>query len=406
MIETNKMRLKKKQKEKNWVISAKIAIFLSLIAFLSSRSQELYWVSYILSPIILWGNNIPKIKNNHPMIIGMAKRYSLFIGIVVFTAIISKYDMKIPLSRAIMMISILFFICLSLADVLSKEKLIAMLDGIIVFGLIFAIYLFTQSFNGFVFLLSEFTEDIIGNRNTVGNIFFMCFVASVLKSYLGENKYIFFSLSIFFLLCAFFSTSLKCIVTSSLIFVYYLFYIRKQLSSWLWIPMIAIIIFLLPAAQVVIQRSMDSSLEIQQIFDRFNILIGNTEAATVQYMFMDDREELIRLTWNIFIDNPIFGIGLENSRLINPTYSHNTYVEILAGGGTVLFISFITFIIYELMYLMKKKISILLILIFGCIIYISNALRIYDNIFYVFLLYILVLSKAYINFKITSDNNA
>lgn len=66
------------------------------------------------------------------------------------------------------------------------------------------------------------------------------------------------------------------------------------------------------------------------------------------------RSEMLRVGWKIFLDNPIFGIGIDGyrfnvqqySNLLTTHYAHNTYVEILTGMGLFGFLIFISLLLY------------------------------------------------------------
>ena len=47
----------------------------------------------------------------------------------------------------------------------------------------------------------------------------------------------------------------------------------------------------------------------------------------------------------MFYNNPVFGIGLENSRLFLSTYTHNHFIELLASLGVFGFILFNLFLL-------------------------------------------------------------
>lgn len=57
------------------------------------------------------------------------------------------------------------------------------------------------------------------------------------------------------------------------------------------------------------------------------------------------RKNLISEGMELFYNNPLLGIGLENSRLVLSTYTHNHYVELLAGLGIFGFCIFNLFLI-------------------------------------------------------------
>lgn len=69
------------------------------------------------------------------------------------------------------------------------------------------------------------------------------------------------------------------------------------------------------------------------------------------------RALMIQSAMNVFYDNPIFGVGLDNFRFFNAvrlTYSHNNFVEIAANLGIIGFISYYWIFVYIILDYLKK----------------------------------------------------
>ena len=223
--------------------------------------------------------------------------------------------------------------------------------------------------------------NIIGNKNFAGNNLFVGFIAALLLVDLKRSNLSLVAL-VYIYVCILFTLSLKIIVVSTFLLIAYLFVNTKN--------KIRFILLLLPLVLLISNVEYLASDEFQYIFNKFLIVSGQGQYATESVTDTGVRKELMDKTMHIFYSHPIFGIGLENNRNILETYSHNTYVELLAGGGVVLFISYIFFFISAFVYLFKKRRNTIIpFVIFVGIIYISNALRIYDNL-YVFLIFLLV----------------
>ena len=62
------------------------------------------------------------------------------------------------------------------------------------------------------------------------------------------------------------------------------------------------------------------------------------------------RFEMYSVSWQLFFNNPLFGVGLGNwhefSGFDNHLYPHNVLLEILAEGGLFLFLVFFTTFVY------------------------------------------------------------
>lgn len=70
------------------------------------------------------------------------------------------------------------------------------------------------------------------------------------------------------------------------------------------------------------------------------------------------RALMIQSAMNVFYDNPIFGVGLDNFRFFNAvrlTYSHNNFVEIAANLGIIGFISYYWIFVYIILDYLKKR---------------------------------------------------
>lgn len=142
------------------------------------------------------------------------------------------------------------------------------------------------------------------------------------------------------------------------------------------------------------------------VLDRMQGLFGLITGKGEIDLSAKRRGDLINLGLNIFINNPILGIGIGNPHIIvnryfdKDYYLHNNYVELLAGGGIVGFLIYYSMHFYLLYSFLKRskmnyygdKIIIILILLqlimdFGVVSY-------YDKITYIYLmLYFLQLEK-------------
>lgn len=69
------------------------------------------------------------------------------------------------------------------------------------------------------------------------------------------------------------------------------------------------------------------------------------------------RSMMIQEAWNVFKENPITGIGLENFRMYSSfsTYSHNNYMEILVSTGILGFIIYYSLPVLILLYAIYRK---------------------------------------------------
>lgn len=377
-------------------ITIKFFIYFIGLNFLNRINSITSWTVFIVFPLILWGRNINlRFPKQMSVIKLMLQHYLIFAAMIVFTAFFSQYGFITPFTRFVTICLLAMAISLSFVELDSREKVIMMLDGAIAVIFIVSIYLFVFFFNGFVFVLN-LDDESWGNRNTAGNVLLLGFIFSVLRSNISGKKWLFWTLSSYFLLCLIFATSMKNLVVSGVIYFYYIFCLRKTIPNNFKVLFIVLLLLSTSAITIAFNEILSSSEDMQRVVDRLLIFTGNSDYATHSYDFYGQREGLMKQTIALFYDNPILGTGLENSRLLYGTYSHNTYIELLAGGGIVLIIPFLFFLGAEFIYLIKKdNYSSYLLIIFLCVFYVSNANRIYDSPEHIFILFTLALCKPY-----------
>ena len=150
------------------------------------------------------------------------------------------------------------------------------------------------------------------------------------------------------------------------------------------------LVLMLPIFKVAAER-MDSM---------FNGLlgIGETDSSTRKRM------EFIRIGWELFLENPFLGIGMDNAhyhmyqQLGTDVYTHNNYVEILSGGGFVGFLLYYLKYIFLLVSLLKAKLKnhrhsiavitlliILLVMDWGAVSYYSKQTYFYLMVYFIHL---------------------
>ena len=377
-------------------ITIRFFIYFIGLNFLNRINSLTSWTVLIFFPLILWGRNCnSRFPKQMSIIKVMLKHYMIFAAMIIFTALFSQYGFIIPFTRFVSICLLAMAISLSFVELDSREKVVMMLDGVIAVIFLVSIYLFVFFFNGYVFVL-DLDEENWGNRNTAGNVLLLGFIISVIRSNISGKKWIFWLLSSYFMLCLIFSTSMKNMVVSAILYFYYIFYLRNTIPYKVKLLSFVLLIFSVSSITFAFNEILSSSEEMQMVVDRLLILSGNSDSATHYYDFYGQREELMKQTITLFYNNPILGTGLENSRLLYGTYSHNTYIEILAGGGIILIIPFLFFLGEEFIYLIRKdNYSSYLLIIFLCIIYVSNANRIYDSPEHIFILFTLALCKPY-----------
>lgn len=128
------------------------------------------------------------------------------------------------------------------------------------------------------------------------------------------------------------SGSRKAIIIYFLLILAWIFYSFPIRKTILYYSVLAII-------GLVAGSYLFSILADTPVFQRFMTLENNTSAA-------DIRSTLYREAFEVFKNNPFFGVGLDNFRLYSSSglYAHSNYMELLADNGIL------GFILFHLMY--------------------------------------------------------
>jgi O-antigen ligase len=145
---------------------------------------------------------------------------------------------------------------------------------------------------------------------------------------------------------------------------------------------------------------------IEGLFSMFSG-VGNTESSAMA------RNMMIEFGWQKFKENPLFGYGIDNYRILfndyalSSTYSHNNYIELLIGIGFIGTIFYYSMHIFLLGFLSKKindrdsenvdliafSLTLILLILFLDIGMVSYNLKIYQ------LIIVLIYSAAFIKDK-------
>jgi len=194
-----------------------------------------------------------------------------------------------------------------------------------------------------------------GNSNKLAKVILLAIFATiVLLSLDTTNKYfkIYLRFSILLSLYVIFLTvSKKAIILAPILLLSTVSLKELKLKN--------IIIFLITAVVLikVFFTYMDFSYlnGILNILDKrfeglFHMLEGGKGDAS-----SGERAYLIKEGFNIFMDNPVFGTGLNTFRVFLGKYAHNNYLELLVDVGIIGFVLF--YAIYGIVFLEIKKMS-------------------------------------------------
>lgn len=370
--------------------------------FLSSLSPVFFWFSYLILPFILFGFHFKYSVDNSCKILSFT--YLVFILLVLMTGAFS-IDFFYPLKRSVEMLSCLICSILIAHSLRTEGHLEALLNGIAFSSILLALILFLNNFNPQT-MSFEFGEIGIG-KNPAALYLFLGLSSCTLYSLVRKvNAVLLLSVSLFLFVAILMTGSLK-IVIPSVVIMAYLLYLSATTNKMVYIVAVSIGLIIGFVYWNHILMFFESSL-INALMDRILVLFGFEEYANTNLAFVEVREDLMQQAVLIFKENPLCGVGLENTRLIMGTYSHNTFVEILCGGGVLLFSAFLFFLIKSFYGILRapnipfRNFSLFLFL---CLLFIANSMKIYCDQSCI-LLFIILPSMVNFAFQISISKNA
>lgn len=246
-------------------------------------------------------------------------------------------------------------------------------------------------------------ENAFANANTIGMTCAISLVIGIyFLLYINQKQVIKlpFMIVLLAIVAATASRKALAIVVLGVLFLFLFKYqsknILKTVVRWLFIgvTLIAIFMFILSFP----------------IFDGVNHRMEGLIAAIMGNGGIDNstylRQQFIKIGLEQFWETPLFGIGIDNARLLlmqhfgYTTYLHNNYVELLASGGVIgtsIFYSIYIYIIYKLKMNWKnyttEKVAVLLLVLlqltmdFGVVTYYSKSTYFYIMAFFLFIKY-------------------
>ena len=193
----------------------------------------------------------------------------------------------------------------------------------------------------------------------------------------------------------FLSGSLKNIFAALIVLGYQFRSFFKLKFSYLIFPLLmGVIISYLNE----IELFLNSNLTYVFALSKTQVLLGLVPEIAIASNQITVRENLIKGGIELFYNNPIFGIGLENSRLFLSTYTHNHFVELLASMGVF---GFIIFNLFSIPFFKFFKLS----LNFTTIVFLAYMLTAMGNRLYDNYSFFLILSFGWSSLIINSPNH-
>lgn len=354
-----------------------IATVLYIIAIpISNLSQISYWVVIALSPFLFYKNSAYKIKGNK-------RKYLIFIFItfilVLFTGLIS-FDIAWPMKRSIMLFSIWLVSYFLFKSIDTINGLFAVLKGLVFSSILYSLLLFNEAYTaGFSF---TFNENSYLGKNSSAPFILIGLFASILSFNLIGKKKKYLLISFYFFIIILMTTAIKVIIPSILIFLVSFLLGYKSIKARILFSFFSLLLVFSFSYFLYTHTNIQDSDEFKITTSRIIALFGGTPELAYTVNVTVKRENLIQSGWEIFLDNKLFGIGLENTRHIIGTYTHNTIIELLAGGGIFTAFFFLLAFYYpfkEILTVKDFNIRLLLLFMFISVLIIGQAQRLYDN---------------------------
>ncbi len=182
---------------------------------------------------------------------------------------------------------------------------------------------------------ANFENWSVGGRNWVGRIFFISSLAAFLGAVLfyGRARRLFLISFFFYCFLGVFTFSSRAIFAQIIllagVLVYFIPKMEKRkhvVSFFAWLIFLASLLFL-----VFVYFGDQFFL----VFERAVGLLGLVSADQSYAVGFEGRRVLIAQAMALFYENPVFGIGLENTRTFLGTFSHVDFVELIASGGVL-----------------------------------------------------------------------
>lgn len=341
--------------------------FLSL--FCSPYNQFTYWFVCLVFPLILykwtsWQRGCCYLKR-------FVKSY-LVVAVLTFLSSLLMFEFYYPVKTGVLMVScsLLSWVLLNRID--SKDAAQALNDGIICASIIFSIIAFSCLYNGNNSF--EYEEGGWLGKNVIALNIFIGYVCAIIN-YLLSRKLIYLVILPLLIVVIFLTTSLKIIVCT--VFLLTFLYNWRSIRNNFMLFALFFAIYIFMGGFIVEYFESGPGLLVK---NRFLTMIGLAKYATQDLSFVDSREDLMAKALDVFYNNP-FGVGLENTRLFIGTYSHNTFVELLCGGSVFLLGAFLLFIYkcFRSILHFSNNYRTILLAVFLVLIFISNAMKIYDS---------------------------
>ncbi len=220
------------------------------------------------------------------------------------------------------------------------------------------------------------------NPNILASIMFFSLFVTIVHLYKESNKiiivlgYLNIMVGYYLILATVSRTAL--VVSLGLIFMFIINTLldKKRRSYLLWVTLLVVGITSFMIDLTALMKSVNFALE--RIGFIFSSLTGNDIEHSAH-----ERVELAMTAFYVFMDNPLFGTGMDTVRSYAGLYAHNNYAELLADSGLVGLILYYMIYIslaYKALLIKDKWIkSYLLMFVFSLFTYDLGGVSYYDK---------------------------
>ncbi len=315
---------------------------------------EYTWIETYVASFLFFIFIIDNIFNKKMIVIPKLIYPFLFFILISFIGLISN-QVDSTLNVLLLFIKILCFIVVLYNQIITINSFNFLFFGIVI-GLLVNIYIGYFISDDFFMLTSKRYSGSLMNPNhysfllSVAIAFFIYLIFNI-KQKSKINSIIKFIIILFMLLFAYEiiykTASRQGFLLVVFCFLFYLYRVYKNLNFFRVIAVLFISIFIIDIA---LEELNNYSFLKERVFSilSFN---RNTDISISQ------RFNYITKAFEFWLENPLFGIGLDQFRVLNnSSYSHNNYLELLATTGLFGFISyyFSHFLILKIYFSSKK----------------------------------------------------
>lgn len=368
-----------------FIFNKKIALMtIALSINMYSFNQATHWFFYILPIILIFytqGSSKISLRKFQRNIIIM---FVLFLTWILLTAFISGSYYE-PTRKSLEIALTIAFLMTIFSSIKSSNDYHGFLISIVYSGLILSLYIIST---GITASSTINFEKLLVSKNPSG--LHLTVTATAIVYLLKTNPEKFRMNFVYYLIITFalfLTLSVKSIASWVLI-TSFLALIKPRVIFILIVP----IVYLLYSGNII--SEIQNSPNYFFVSNKIDAALGietNTFADDSVYF----RQQIQEKTLELFYQNPFFGIGLENTRNFIGTYSHNHWIELLAGGGVLAATLYALPIIYVtyLIYVSRRKhiFFYLTMVVLGMILIFSQAQKLYDSYSFMILFSMLTL---------------